>query len=234
MNYNFIKREFIKVILLSLFLITSCSEPNIYKAQRVFVFNVSKFDNSNVRKDTLTLNLNILDEIYYLSNVGQRKITYTYDSFDSLGNKTHSEEQGGMIDRGSNLITTIFFQSPKIRLKPPTIYKSIFFKQTVLLPFPNVIYPLFIGQKNDWDFVPKIGWKEYSFTPIKGNTEVIKKEYFDNNIIKDSIWVINAVGNSEAGTFKSVYYFSEIYGFVYLLYDFNNYKIEMELKKVNF
>lgn len=215
----------ISILLISIiFFMISCSKTLIYKPDREWHFTV-KFSNSPIID---TLILKTYDESWELT---QKKIEYIYNmKKDSSGGYSISTEITGVIDRKGSYLTGLFLTS-EIWLHPP---RSGNLRVTELLPFPWIKFPIKLGQSNDWELTPKKGWNEMEGKKISGKIQVVRKMFFDNPVIRDTCWVLEGFGESDFGKFKCTYYFSENYGFVYFLYDFNQYQIELIPIKIKF
>jgi hypothetical protein len=194
----------------------SCSaleNPKIYSENREWRFTLSKSNSKFID----TISLKVFGESWKIS---QKKIEWNYSLRDSSGYSTITETTG-VIDRSES---SIF--KKEIWIHPP---RSTFMRLTELVPFPQIIFPIRQGEVLPWELTPKEGWEELKGVKVTGQVEVVGKIYYDNPIIKDSCWVLNAVGNSTAGNYKAKFYFNENAGFVYFNYDFNTYKVVMEL-----
>ena len=97
-------------------------------------------------------------------------------------------------------------------------------------PSPQLRLPVEIGYTNNFKKIVKISINdELRGSTITGKIIVVGKIYYDNPIVHDSCWVLDAFGNSKLGTLKARYFFHEKYGFVYFYYDFIKYQVEMNL-----
>lgn len=213
---------FISILLFAV----SCSNPSIYKPERKWIFEVKY--SFQEKKDTLTLFT--YDEIYNYYQLKCEWLNVQYD-LPKVGSKTTTRGTTGIIERHYPAIFSWIYSS-QIWMHPPRHRPYVHLNEMV--PFPWIEFPIFIGQKNDWKLTPKDGWKELEGKTVTGYIEVTDKIYFDNPVIKDSVWVLDAVGNSEVGRYTGKYYFHEKYGFIYFFYDFNQYQIEIEPIEINF
>ncbi|OGU40856.1 MAG: hypothetical protein A2X61_15905 [Ignavibacteria bacterium GWB2_35_12] len=195
-----------------LFLFSGCDKSLIYTPDSEWKFSVKKSNDNAIN----TIILKILSP---------KKIEWKYFVKDS-------NSFTDIIERSDALETTeLLFISEKSISLP----SSGDFKLTGLIPNPQIRFPISIGQtikikkslKEEWTL--KEGRKKYNGNKVTGKIEVAGKIYYNNPIVKDSCWVLNAIGESSVGSFKAKYYFNEKSGFVYFYYDFNEYKIEMEL-----
>jgi hypothetical protein len=218
---------FIPVIIIAIVIIiflSTCSNPLIYKPGREWHFIIKSSNRPNI--DTIILKT--YDESFLTT---QTKIEYIYNKIKkSTGGYSQSIESTGVIDRQGNFISRLFI-TPEIWLHPP---RSNFLRMTEMLPFPWIKFPIYLGQRIDWELTPKEGWEELKGKTVKGNINVKAKIFYDNLVINDSCWVVEGLGESEIGKFNCKYYFSERYGFVYFFYDFNQYQIELIPLKMKF
>jgi hypothetical protein len=222
-----------------LFLFQSCNEPHVYLPGREWDFIVKRTNSSVV--DTLILRT--FDETWEIT---QKKIEWKYIIKDP-NTFTQITEETGVIDRRGSFFTKIFLKN-EIWIHPP---RSSYLRLSEMVPFPQINFPIYKGQIINWEITPKkvkaknydssgkyIGdsvpeeWKKLIGKTATGKIGVKGKIYYNNPIIKDSCWVLNAFGNSPIGTIKSKYYFSEKYGFVFFFYDFNDYKVEIILSGI--
>ncbi len=218
-----IKKLFIAVIYFSL--LSACDEQlwvgkeAIYLPNRQWIFTVKK---SN-REIFDTLLLITFKERWEYSAL-QRKINWKFIMKDTI--VTENIEETGVIDRarGGSLLNLIF--GSEIWIHPP---RSSYLRLAEMVPFPNVKLPPKLGQRIDWELTPKKGWGEFEGVKVNGKLVVSSKIFFDNPIVKDTCWVIDAFGKSKIGNFKAQYYFHEKLGFVYFFYDFAFYKVEINL-----
>ena len=199
-----------------IFLLNSCSNPQVYKSGYKCSFTIHKSD----KKIVDTLHFVVLDKIWMYT---QKEINYKYIIHRNDGSKSVIMPRTGVIDRQGNFITRLFIQ-PEIWLHPP---RQDYLRKAELVPFPWIKLPVHIGQKMDWELTPGKGWEEFEGKEVTGVIEVVDKIYYDNPVIQDTCWVINTYGKSEIGEFTGEYYFSEKYGFVRYFYDFNEYKVEI-------
>lgn len=196
-----------------MFLFLSCNHSLIYKPNREWHFEI-KFSNSSIID---TLILKTYDETWKYT---QKKIEYIYNvKNDTSGGYSIHTGITGVIDRQNCL-----FLTSEIWIHPP---RTGNLRVTELLPFPWIKFPIRINQTNDWELTPKAGWEDFEGKKITGKIHVTRKILFENSAVKDSCWVLECIGKSEIGEFKSLYYFSEKYGFVYFFYDMNQYQIEL-------
>lgn len=201
----------------SMLLLSSCNNSKVYKPNREWLFIIVSSNNPVI--DTLILKTN--DKSWMTT---QREIEYVYNRIKtSEGCYSQESEITGVIDRKGNIFSRLFIK-PEIWLHPP---RSKYLRMTEMLPFPWIKFPIKIGNSINWKLTPKEGWKELKGKSVKGKITVVNKTFYDNPIINDSCWVLEGIGESDIGKFKCKYYFSETYGFVYFLYDFNDYQIEI-------
>jgi len=206
----------------SLFIISCTMSSEIYLPGRTWTF-VSSI---NGNKTTDTLVLNIKDESW---QIFQRLIEYTYHfSFSKDGSNLQISlnEETGVIDRHNSL----FFDN-EIWLHPP---RALYLRYTELLPFPNVFYPINIGDKRDWNLKLKAGWGNWEGLEVEGESILESKVLLENEIIKDSCYLIKTHSKTKVGTFEAEYVFSEKYGFVDFKYFIPDSVIHLKLVKTNF
>jgi hypothetical protein len=214
------------LFLVILLFVISCSNPNIYTPDRKWVFEVNY--SFQEKKDTLTLTT--FDEIYNHYQIKSEWFSVQYN-YPKVGSKTTLSGITGIIERYNPAIISWIYSS-QIWIHPPRHRPYVHL--TEMVPFPWIKFPISIGQRNDWKLTPKDGWQELEGKTVKGHIEVTNKIYYDNPVVKDSVWVLDAVGNSEVGRFTGKYYFHEKYGFIYFDYDFLKYQIKIEPIEFNF
>lgn len=219
------KLKYIFLYYIIILFAVSCTNPSIYTPDKKWVFEVNySFQD---KKDTLTLFT--YNEKYNF----QIKCIWKNIRWDEpeLGGRIINMETTGIIERYTQAIISWLFSS-QIWMHPPR--HRPYLHLTEMVPFPYINFPISIGQKNDWKLTPKDGWQELEGKTVKGHIEVINKIYYDNPVVKDTVWVLDAVGNSEIGCFLGRYYFHEKYGFIYFEYDFLEYQIKIEAVEFNF
>lgn len=206
--------------------VCSCSNPVIYQTDRKWSFEIDySFSEKN---DTLTLETT--DESWSIYQKKSKWTTNLWNTGDSVTRKLIIE-QTGIVERNYPAIFNWIYSS-QVWIHPPR-YKP-YLHLTEMVPFPWIKYPIEIGQKNDWELTPKSGWEELEGKTVTGNLSVNDRIYYDNPVIKDSVWVIDAIGKSEVGIYKAKYYFHEKFGFIYFYYDFNDYQIEISPFDISF
>ncbi len=214
------KNKIIKLILISITLLSliSCNESKVYLPNRLWFFE-TKINVSLVQDFTLST---YKDNF----NLNQKKIVYFYKEKWGNGNiRSLTKEKTGVIDGG------IFLISNEIWLHPP---RTGILRNTELLPFPWVKYPIIVGDIYDWDLTPKIGWGDLKGLKIKGKIKIAGKEYYNYKNIQDSCYVLNCSARSKKGLFTSKYLFSEKYGFLSLKYNLKDTVIDIKCYDTNF
>ncbi len=212
------------IITVSILLLASCSQPMVYKPNREWNFEVKRSDSET----TDTLKFKIFNENWKLF---QKKCKWFYLLInDSSGSMKMITSTTGIIDRQCNPVMEWFFDS-EIWMHPP---RSAYLRLTEMVPFPWIKFPIEKGKELDWNLIPKSGWEELEGVEVNGTLKVTGKIFYENPVVKDSCWVIEAVGKSDAGNFTGKYYFNEKLGFVYFYYDFVKYKVEIVPFEVNF
>jgi hypothetical protein len=188
------------------------TKDSIYKTNKEWKFSVNRTDAKSI--DTAIL---IVTE--KPGNKGEKLFKWILITNDPTMSKKEIDTSLVEIS-GNDESTFIEIPSPSSR----------YFRFTAAVPSPKIRLPLYIG----YTMTSKTTFtitdiEEIKDQPSKGKLEVANKIYYNNQNIKDTCWAINAVGESKLGTFKAKYYYHVNSGFVYFLYDFNKYKIEMEL-----
>lgn len=207
----------IYLYILLLLLIISCNDSSIYVAGSEWVFTARNPFNNIL--DTITLK--IFDEPWLAT---QKKMNWIFIKKDS--NKSISiVSETGVIDRRENLINKIFNMS-EIELPPPS---NEYLEYAELVPSPYIRFPIIIGESIIKEYTFKKGWEGLKNKKVNGKIKVTGKIFYNNPVINDSCWTLDAIGKSSIGTFKAKYYFHETKGFVYFYYDFNKYQVVMEL-----
>lgn len=187
---------------------------NIYELNREWIFSVKMSNISRV--DTIILKIVEKPEI-----MQGKKAMWSFMDANSLLFKNTTDtsitEYTDMYDVDKSYVS----------LPSPTIQ---YFRLTKGVPSPNIRFPIYKGYSMNvkTTFKKVKDQDQFENQTVTGKLEVVDKIYYDNPVVKDWCWVIDAVGNSSIGTFKAKYYFNEKYGYVYFNYDFNTYNIIME------
>lgn len=216
--------------LILIFFIISCKENTIYNNDRQWTYVISSSLNSDV--DTIVMDV----KTGWLNN----KMNWELKSLDSSGNLKKEFHATADFDEFANIVL----------IRPLSL--DVLAK-TVLMPYPQVRFPINIGDKNTGPFTKiktykyesyyfnkpsesevgindsniedKIDFPDFEFT---GYIKVIDKIY--DEYLADSVWVLESRSNSdEFGELKAIYHFSEYMGFTKFMYDFIDYKAQVKL-----
>lgn len=199
-----------KLFLIIIFItLSGCQNSGrVYNSEKYYIFEIST--NYTVNKFD-TLKLFVVDKLF--SNFKLKwELTEKYD------NKTIR----------TSIEDRFWENSEEIIIHPP---ESSFLNKTVLLPPPNVKFPLMVGKTWDWD--GDIDSKnKYNGAELKGKISVNEKvNYIYNSLNLDS-WSISATGQSKYGNYNYNYYYNDLHGFIYFKYQFDNKIIEINLNTI--
>jgi len=193
-----------KLFLVLVFLLSSCSAED-YFSNKILYYKVTSNQSSNI--DTLT----VKPESSFL--ITKLKSSFHYKESDTVRMTVSSETNYTANDKniqirnpyGGYLDLALNFPNLEINL-PPKMYDSIYseFK------------------------IPKLVKLPISGKIVKGYQKVTGYDFYSGERIKDSVWVVE-MQNLEDKQYKGKYYFSELYGFVYLNYQSEDLDVEIEL-----
>lgn len=196
------------------------SKNNIYVPNREWKFTVKRTNSQSI--DTLRLKVvdKFADKVVHEDEMGFEWIL-SYSDTNKI--QTYRDTTYYTWKVNNNDIIKIPFSSIR------------YLKYSAATPHPEIRLPVYIGRrpikierKTTFSDV-----EEMKGLKITGEIKVVDKIFYDNPIVNDSCWVLDAVGNSKFGTLKARYYFHKTMGFVYLYYDFNKYEVEAELVDFN-
>jgi hypothetical protein len=200
---------------------TKNSEPTIYKAGKIFVYQ-AKYDSAGVIKINYVVMRILPQEMY-------RGLVITYDYYEEKPVKETMDSLSSYVSRGFLETTTILEKKHKkkhtIWIHPP---RSMYNCLTQYFPFPEISLPFRIRS-----------YKSYfiSFNdPLCHCTLILKyrmyhshtQHLYQNKLIN----VCNIFGsssNSKHGYFKVDYLFDEQLGFVRWTYKMNEISLELNL-----
>ncbi len=195
--------------LIILVLLISCGTNHIYNDHTEWTFTVKNSDSEYI--DTLTLSLadNYYSFIY----------SKIYWNFKSKSDEIYSLEFGAESAFTEN--------SDEIKIHPPI---GGYLDFTEMLPYPEVHFPIKTGDVYTSDH--EIGSPNRTFDGIEvnGTLRVTGKILYEENLLKDSCWVIEGRNNAE--NYSSRYYYHDRLGFVYFFYQGKNNSIEINLKSL--
>lgn len=215
-------------------------EPEIYKPDREWRFIVKKSNTPGID----TLKLNTIAKSDTISEItGKWEIV----NYDTSGNMISRSTTTSAITENRIMGVGNFLSISKIKIPDPSIGNL---GNLVLAPAPQVNLPVKNGyvDRNYHHHSKIVKKKRYDSAgkelpaeseplddvKITGSIEVTGKTYFDNPVIQDTCWVVEAVGRSKIDTVNSAYYFNEKAGFVYFKYDFGDQTIEIVPISINF
>ncbi len=185
----------------------SCSSGEIYDGSLGWKFTVK---NSSIdRTDTLSL---------HKSDSWYPKLIWSFNSFDNGIKADFTSEKR--------------FTNNSSVVKLPSLF-GLYLEQTELVPHPEVRFPVIIGDSYKSNYKTDSQDNSIDNIGVEGTLEVVGKITYLPKLLKDSSWVINAVGSSSEGKFSSTYYFNEKYGFVYFKYFFGKDTIEIKLHQLS-
>jgi hypothetical protein len=230
------------LIPLALFLIVSCkpaNNPEIYKPGREWVFSVNYSDMPQI--DTLRLRTLELAE-----SIGVESEWITRSYYPNGNIRKEAVLPFKLIElRLEGSVSEVIDQY--IKLKPPAEFND----SLRLVPYPTVELPPTPGWvEEDYQHTNEKITKHGSITPdgdtvyhkrkpefweemeVSGSIKNSGRKYYDNPVVRDSCWVINAAGTSEVGKFNSRYYFHEEKGFVRFEYFLAGDTIRIDLVEI--
>lgn len=219
----------ILIYLFLLFFIISCKENTIYDNNRQWTYIITSTLNSDA--DTIVMNV----KTGWLNN----KMNWELKSLDSLGQLKKEFKATADFDEFANIVL----------IRPLSLD---LLARTVVMPYPQVRFPINIGDKNNGPFtkIKTYRYESYYFHPdsnITDDRKGVLSTYSDlpelefTGYIKvvdkifdeyhaDSVWVLESSSKSdEFGELKATYHFSEYMGFTNFIYDFNDYKAQVKL-----
>jgi len=197
--------------LLILVFLISCDSNRIYNDRTEWAFTVKNSDSQYV--DTLTLELadNYYSAIY-------PKIKWYF--------KSKSDEIYTMAFGTESAFTE---NSDEIRIHPPV---GGYLDFTEMLPYPEVHFPLKIGDVYNSNHTIGLRNKMFGGKEINGTLTVIGKTLYRGDFLTDSCWVIE--GKNTAENYSSRFYFHNRLGFVYFFYQGKNNSIEIDLNFIKY
>ena len=196
--------------LILIFFIISCKESTIYNNDRQWTYVISSSLNSDI--DTIVMDV----KTGWLNN----KMNWELKSFDSSGNLKKEFRATADFDEFANIVL----------IRPLSL--DVLAK-TIMMPYPQVRFPINIGDKNTGPFTKVKTYKydsyyfhkpdtsfvdltydklnpdiDFSEIEITGYIKVIDKIY--DEYLSDSVWVLESIcKNEELGQLKAIYHFSE-------------------------
>lgn len=205
------------IITLMLFvLLISCTskENELYQSGKVWYYDAEYRSNNKQFNYDIRM---IPGGIFFL----QQKIKWVVELPDSI-------KQGEFLFRSES--TTGFIENKsKIWLHPPRTHEFKFITQ--LAPYPQIQFPLIIGDTIKGNITMTNNWGEWNGKSSNYHLVLIEKEY--NSALKDTLWVLKGEGVLGKDRASATHWFSKSRGFVESIYENNSGEyFKMKLNKI--
>lgn len=217
-------------VLTAIFLLTSCSEPEIYKKGRKWTFSVESSTSNSI--DTLTLKA---ENKLYL-------IKYRWDFKDYHPNGKIKTESSINFEKAK-----LFRDDDILEIKAPAVYDKL--SEAKYIPNPQIEMPPDLNFSKEIEFkIPSVKQISHTYASddsakadpevtekmtdpvtVRGKIEAAGKILYENKAVNDSCIVLKTYGKSRKGRFNATFYFHEQYGFVYFYYDLGDKTVEIDL-----